>query len=242
MVSTPPEKFQSAPRSRERDDSTASAVFSVITCFNPRPALASGTTWHFAPRLSESMVSIRAPLSRAGRLTQPGAALGGHDVSIRVPLSRAGRREQTIEAIRVMQFQSASRSRERDDSCRLACGAILVSFQSASRSRERDDRNEHSTDGGKTCFNPRPALASGTTGSVLSKPAALPVSIRVPLSRAGRLWWLRGRSASGSFNPRPALASGTTIKDFAGKGTFAVSIRVPLSRAGRPYLRCPPVW
>ena len=131
--------FQSAPRSRERDD-LHSPIAPLRPCrFNPRPALASGTTFVSTARISDECVSIRAPLSRAGRPRRPNAR-------------RAARR-----------FQSAPRSRERDDSmsAKLPLGFIG--------------------------FNPRPALASGTTCWCMLFVRFQRVSIRAPLSRAGRL-------------------------------------------------------
>jgi len=60
------------------------------------------------------------------------------------------------------------------------------------------------------------------------------VSIRAPLSRAGRPATPCVSSTSRSFNPRPALASGATPPRWTGSRCWTVSIRAPLSRAGRP--------
>ncbi len=185
---------------------------SAVTCFNPRPALASGATnapWVFSLRLQ---VSIRAPLSRAGRRAthglnsrepvfqsaprsrergdkriDEGSKLLG--VSIRAPLSRAGRQRFSRHTFGSSVFQSAPRSRERGDWCCLFAWVTEVGF------------------------NPRPALASGATNSDQNFFATKCVSIRAPLSRAGRQLWEKAKARK-----------------------LQVSIRAPLSRAGRPRL------
>ena len=108
--------------------------------FNPRPAQSSGATsaartsavrssvFRSAPRSVErgdlitldvgcerERVSIRAPLSRAGRHGICVATARGKDVSIRAPLSRAGRRVVVQRVLRICSFQSAPRSVERGD-------------------------------------------------------------------------------------------------------------------------------
>ena len=60
-------------------------------CFNPRPGLATGATWPRAPWRRNSCVSIRAPVSRPGRL-----------------FLRHGEDDRH-------EFQSAPRSRDRGD-------------------------------------------------------------------------------------------------------------------------------
>ena len=155
-------RFQSAPRSRERDDcalqcSRLGLLVSIRaplsragrrpvgadqrsrSGFNPRPALASGTTRQSGVSVAGHTVSIRAPLSRAGRRSARGLAARGPSVSIRAPLSRAGRQLLTAIDESIALFQSAPRSRERDDAFDLP---FLIK---------------------RSCFNPRPALASGTT-------------------------------------------------------------------------------
>ncbi len=137
-------RFQSASRSRERDDPASRSLARSFRSFNPRPALASGTTVGISLATAAAAVSIRVPLSRAGRpckrsalrkqrlfqsasrsrerddtikIKQPPATIV---VSIRVPLSRAGRLTVDTSTLKVDSFQSASRSRERDD-----CGLLL---------------------------------------------------------------------------------------------------------------------
>ncbi len=252
--------FQSAPRSRERDDECGRFAGDIVPVSIRAPLSRAGRPLRVAGRIDSVVVSIRAPLSRAGRLLMPvlnsataafqsaprsrerddflghpdpGADLvsiraplsraGRHrvrhqlcqlqEVSIRAPLSRAGRLDPSRISWWFVMFQSAPRSRERDDTPAGANSADALKFQSAPRSRERDD---------------------------LGVPDALPsfsrVSIRAPLSRAGRLipyvsatLYLLFQSAPRSrerddcrwcfvqphrccFNPRPALASGTTCR------------------------------
>ncbi len=179
-------KFQSAPRSRERDDFSSRNGRGLTLCFNPRPALASGTTDAEDAAGHSRVVSIRAPLSRAGRLLPPNTNADTMEVSIRAPLSRAGRRISVSTSARKSLFQSAPRSRERDDYRHQVFREL------------------------RPCFNPRPALASGTTQCECGQSRMIEVSIRAPLSRAGRLGQCSARPQRGCFNPRPALASGTT--------------------------------
>ena len=84
-------EFQSAPRSLERGDPPEAGTCWTGCCFNPRPALSGGATrirvkWAYGRK-----VSIRAPLSRAGRLWPVDSEAAHRRVSIRAPLSRAGR-------------------------------------------------------------------------------------------------------------------------------------------------------
>ncbi len=132
-------------------------------CFNPRPALASGTTSPGGLHRHPRAVSIRAPLSRAGRLN-PTLGFTHHiEVSIRAPLSRAGRLagpvgcfSETVVSIRAPLSRAG----------RLVPEALFphdLKFQSAPRSRERDDQGAETPQMNFSGFNPRPALASGTT-------------------------------------------------------------------------------
>ena len=204
-----------------------------------------------------AFVSIRAPLSRAGRHRGAHALGDSNRVSIRAPLSRAGRRPDTGAAPRFDLFQSAPRSRERGDAPHSSQPFANQSFQSAPRSRERGDSARSSPCPGRSSFNPRPALASGATFEFPIKDEHARVSIRAPLSRAGRLRRVvsaaplmlfqsaprsreRGDITIGfivgrleRFNPRPALASGATRPVAARCQSRNVSIRAPLSRAGR---------
>ena len=129
---------ESSPRSRERGHILTKLLSKEGSSFNPRPAHASGTTGSVPVRTSDSHVSIRAPLTRAGR-------------------------------------QSA-----------MIMLATLVAFQSAPRSRERGDRARFQGELGPHCFNPRPAHASGATRPIIGLALVGPVSIRAPLTRAGR--------------------------------------------------------
>ncbi len=113
--------------------------------FNPRPAHASGATYQTSlPPLclfvsirapltragrrapvraigQEIWVSIRAPLTRAGRLKRLREMVSLIRVSIRAPLTRAGRHTACVLNPESMPFQSAPRSRERGD-----CGRFIT--------------------------------------------------------------------------------------------------------------------
>ncbi len=108
-------QFQSAPRSRDRGDRTSLTVRSQGAGFNPRPGHATGATWPqsrrgteqkcFNPRpghatgatsvvcapMCQIFVSIRAPVTRPGRLCAASAADPHRTVSIRAPVTRPGR-------------------------------------------------------------------------------------------------------------------------------------------------------
>ncbi len=197
--------FQSAPRSRERGDTSQIPI-----------------------REQSRPVSIRAPLTRAGRLSPVSDLDDQSLVSIRAPLTRAGRLFALLFISISAWFQSAPRSRERGDSngrslttCLLAfqsaprsrergdrfapCDVAAVgSFQSAPRSRERGDPFNRSLTEFNNRFNPRPAHASGAT--------------------------LQSTDSAVCFNPRPAHAAGRLTAAIG----VDVSIRAPLTRAGRP--------
>ena len=83
--------FQSAPRSRDRGDPLCPRWVIRITGFNPRPGHATGATHCSCGTVTKVSVSIRAPVTRPGRLNQISAGL---------PANR---------------FQSAPRSRDRGD-------------------------------------------------------------------------------------------------------------------------------
>ncbi len=158
--------FQSAPRSVERGDRRRSPqAHGSTVSFNPRPAQSSGATRSQCSRHPRREVSIRAPLSRAGRPSAMTVSRSVHQrVSIRAPLSRAGRpwyvdacREsdrgfnprpaQSSGAtcglrghdIATRRFQSAPRSVERGDVTASEVDACASVFQSAPRSVERGD-------------------------------------------------------------------------------------------------------
>ena len=85
--------FQSAPRSRDRGDSSCNASGSPYQSFNPRPGLATGAT----SRMSESIASRHARFQSAPRSRDRGDSFDfcsfgfGDGVSIRAPVSRPGR-------------------------------------------------------------------------------------------------------------------------------------------------------
>ncbi len=134
----------------------------------------------------------------------------------------------------MLRFQSASRSRERDDVFRLSEALEKPVFQSASRSRERDDHNSRTPHRPQHGFNPRPALASGTTSAMGGTLRENPVSIRVPLSRAGRRGYVARASLEHTVSIRvPLSRAGRLPLPLPLRVFQAVSIRVPLSRAGR---------
>ena len=109
-------------------------------------------------------------------------------------------------------FQSAPRSRERGDPGGRDIHYPSIMFQSAPRSRERGDRRRPQRSCcGTSSFNPRPALASGAIRLTPSHRAPTTVSIRAPLSRAGRYVVAEMIRRLGGFNPRPALASGAIL-------------------------------
>ena len=276
-------------------------------CFNPRPAHASGATGFNRGNRILGFVSIRAPLTRAGRQGLAWPSPYGRGVSIRAPLTRAGRLPFERLCHLAGMFQSAPRSRERGDTARNGGSQGPKPFQSAPRSRERGDGTGRTIDRSHCCFNPRPAHASGATNcasSVLGVslfqsaprsrergdivrilmvslnpqfqsaprsrergdrrsvliPTTMQVSIRAPLTRAGRLPVHSSPSRNGSFqsaprsrergdskcrpyrrltwsfNPRPAHASGATAASTLERIDSYVSIRAPLTRAGRPAL------
>jgi len=181
-------------------------------------------------------VSIRAPLSRAGRHAGAPSKTGRMRVSIRAPLSRAGRPPGTLVLFlpRPVSIR-APLSRAGRLGARVGYRSART-FQSAPRSHERGDAHFCDPSRRQRGFNPRPALTSGATigrehdvarGEVsirapLSRAgrrveevghrASCRVSIRAPLSRAGRLFISAKPFGKRSFNPRPALTSGATIE------------------------------
>ncbi len=171
--------------------------------FNPRPALASGATRPPNRPSVRKIVSIRAPLSRAGRPIATKTCPTVEVVSIRAPLSRAGRRVVPTVAAPVIVFQSAPRSRERGDDANTVGVTHSIAFQSAPRSRERGDIARSRTVCVGQCFNPRPALASGATPDANPGQGPRLVSIRAPLSRAGRPVPVSSSNASRWFQSAP---------------------------------------
>ncbi len=161
--SNEPPRFNPRPALASGTTRIISASLRALPSFNPRPALASGTTGYRRNQRVNQRVSIRAPLSRAGRLDPLRQRDPLPAVSIRAPLSRAGRRLTKGRVSQLVKFQSAPRSRERDDPQTEREADALDLFQSAPRSRERDDPSPWTRCAGICGFNPRPALASGTT-------------------------------------------------------------------------------
>ena len=130
--------FQSAPRSVERGDPKPQCKVRTSS-FNPRPAQSSGATGETLG-LAYRMVSIRAPLSRAGRpslrrLTSGKQLFQSAPRSVERGNSVYG--EDCARRMRV--FQSAPRSVERGDPVEGASQPRLDEFQSAPRSVERGD-------------------------------------------------------------------------------------------------------
>ena len=84
-------RFQSAPRSHERGDMTATGARRHWLGFNPRPALTSGAT-RYRPRPRQSNQFQSAPRSHERGDWTSLLQTRTSRVSIRAPLSRAGRR------------------------------------------------------------------------------------------------------------------------------------------------------
>ncbi len=90
-LATMDDKFQSAPRSRDRGDVKIGRLTLTGRRFNPRPGLATGATVGNGNVLQRLGVSIRAPVSRPGRLDLKDKDGKQLSVSIRAPVSRPGR-------------------------------------------------------------------------------------------------------------------------------------------------------
>ncbi len=258
--------FQSAPRSVERGDPTTAAHATDASGVSIRAPLSRAGRLRVRAGCSADPVSIRAPLSRAGR-PQPSAIVSAMRlVSIRAPLSRAGRlvrtsasRNGTLVSIRAPLSRAGRRSR-RGESAHSRSVSIRAPLSRAGRLRA-DQLTKSSGMG----FNPRPAQSSGATLSSClvdrgrcafqSAPRSvergdlpahayrvvtLRVSIRAPLSRAGRPGTTITCVDVRSFNPRPAQSSGATCRSATSDVAtdVVVSIRAPLSRAGRPWSEC----
>ncbi len=178
-------------------------------------------------------------------------------VSIRAPLSRAGRSAALRVIGRAEEFQSAPRSREQGDPhfpspqpskmvsiraplsragrCRAPCVPI--------RHHAVSIRAPLSRAGRWVIGVPRRKRRGVSIRAPLSRAGrctALPlscdffhVSIRAPLSRAGRSNQNTHEHQNTSFNPRPALASRAIDAPVGTYDKPQVSIRAPLSRAGR---------
>ncbi len=154
--------------------------------------------------LERFAVSIRAPLTRAGRHKAAQALAHTYNVSIRAPLTRAGRRGEYHVVTADSKFQSAPRSRERGDQNVSAVSLMARWFQSAPRSRERGDwRGVHHVGGASSGFNPRPAHASGATPTGFGSSFSEYVSIRAPLTRAGRQHFFLSLFRSSGFQSAP---------------------------------------
>ena len=176
--------FQSAPRSRERDDYDRKGLFSL------------------------GLVSIRAPLSRAGRLPW-------------MP-RRSSRRC----------FNPRPALASGTTTCYLA-GSNGAQFQSAPRSRERDDPHLPKSESPPPSFNPRPALASGTTCRCVraltlhrrfNPRPALASGTTTAMIQATVLLW---------FQSAPRSRERDDARVSVSVEGADVSIRAPLSRAGR---------
>ena len=255
-------RFQSAPRSLDRGDSSIRMSRVPIT-----------------------PVSIRAPVTRPGRRGAAGTgARADCRVSIRAPVTRPGRRGRFARPTSdADQFQSAPRSLDRGDSC-AAHERALTGLVSIRAPVTRPGRPIAAVDGDArdTGFNPRPGHSTGATRYGV-RVARIPlVSIRAPVTRPGRpdyravgltgLFQSAPRSldrgdsvghllparltmfqsaprsldrgdvaghgadalARRCFNPRPGHSTGATAPTGAASWMQAcVSIRAPVTRPGR---------
>ncbi len=203
--------FQSAPRSVERGDQSACHVGDVRRFQSAPRSVERGDLLRspgFAPTYD---VSIRAPLSRAGRRARSVAVTRARDafqsaprsvergdlaasrlarnrerVSIRAPLSRAGRPQLDECARLAIMFQSAPRSVERGDQY-VDASSHGCRFQSAPRSVERGDPRSPCGRRVDDVSIRAPLSRAGRPADHGRSPCAVAVSIRAPLSRAGRL-------------------------------------------------------
>ena len=158
------EKFQSAPPPSRAGRQGHEVPKAKVFPFHPRPAQSSGSTWTPSLLRSHSPVSIRAPPVEWG---DPILAWSLEQLAQFQSASRPVERgdvEPTATAKEQQQFQSAPRSVERGDVFRGLQRIRSILFQSAPRSVERGD----------------PAYPGAKRGP-------REVSIRAPLSRAGRL-------------------------------------------------------
>ncbi len=204
-------RFQSAPRPRERGDSSIATPWTPQPCFNPRPALASGATPGHS-RLNRSSTSFNP---------RPALASGA--------TWQWNRRTSRTWCFNPRPALASGATRRRRMSQRTVCcfnpRPALASGATRGRLAGLD---------AEASFNPRPALASGATLRTGSRHPRTPVSIRAPPSRAGRHLRIKPPDLwSSRFNPRPALASGATSFPAAVWPVDDVSIRAPPSRAGR---------
>ncbi len=202
--------FQSALRSRDRSDPEPARAAGELQRFNPRPGLATGATSRWRSRPAAWAVSIRAPVSRPGRLDGWLSGLTFEGVSIRAPVSRPGRPRTARLCSAAAWFQSAPRSRDRGDARALRLAKPPQLFQSAPRSRDRGDVN------GTVCVDCKRAFQSAPRSRDRGDHGA-----RIP------------RHILTSFNPRPGLATGATRRRRAWRRWSRVSIRAPVSRPGR---------
>ncbi len=83
--------------------------------FNPRPGHATGATADGDASVCGDGVSIRAPVTRPGRLRMHQRKRPLSVVSIRAPVTRPGRRLRDATMEVKISFQSAPRSRDRGD-------------------------------------------------------------------------------------------------------------------------------
>ena len=203
--------FQSAPRSRDRGDVGGLRSNVPDIRFNPRPGHATGATHCSCGTVTKVSVSIRAPVTRPGRLSDP--LLTYQDCA----------------------FQSAPRSRDRGDSAPRPQQTRTEPFQSAPRSRDRGDPVWLMINAVSRSFNPRPGHATGATGChgvarfrhVCFNP------------RPGHATGATCQSATrvtpqAGFNPRPGHATGATLAMGRKPTVPMVSIRAPVTRPGRP--------
>ena len=108
-------KFQSAPRSRDRGDSSRRANWRPWTSFNPRPGHATGATSKGGNIVSEICSFNPRPGHATGATRTYFRIHAACAVSIRAPVTRPGRpaRQELTNAAPL--FQSAPRSRDRGD-------------------------------------------------------------------------------------------------------------------------------
>ena len=234
-------QFQSAPRSLERGDDCARGGAPRTRCFNPRPALSNGATR--LPRGRRSCRWCFNPRPALSNGATPGWYPGqcAFSVSIRAPLSRTGRLPQLSRRVKADWFQSAPRSLERGDAHAILERAGIKSFNPRpALSNGATFKRCHSRSllyG----FNPRPALSNGATRVCQRQYQEVSEFQSAPRSLERGDWPSEGAlSTFRGFNPRPALSNGATPLHLGFEGRNAVSIRAPLSRTGR--LDTAPPW
>ena len=131
--------FQSAPRSRDRGDHKVFSPLCLSLSFNPRPGHATGATTAIDSVEGVMQVSIRAPVTRPGRLRSSRTRRASGRVSIRAPVTRPGRhyRKRLFSSCAVVSIRAPVTRPGRRKHRALWFGKNL--FQSAPRSRDRGD-------------------------------------------------------------------------------------------------------